>query len=786
MNTWNNLSIRDKADIMKVAIRNGITNLADIKAKYNEFAEGGQLEEESLYEESDGGNMYSKGSWLRKQTAAVNKAFKASSASKKSTPMSNSSAYAMQYFINKGLAPHQAAGLVGNLMRESGLNPLAINPGSKAYGLAQWLGARKKKLFSMYGSRPSLQNQLDFVWWELNNTHKNGLKYLMASRNAEEAARAGMNWFEFSNGDAISEMNKWGQDGRGSMRKGIEFATKLAGQPMPDLAYLDTPDAQQLQMPMQMQQSMNYQPQGNDNYLAFEPSNPQAFFAPLSSYEGSVEQPVAQPLVDAAEQQHKAEMAERQRIMQQNNNMLALVSYLNGSGGQDSSPFGVFNMLVGNPLNISAYGGKIYDGKTEPTQLMQRVNPRYLSEQVTVEGRKAKVMDADYGRNTATVQYDDGTTEIVRPAKDFWTVPNNAVLGSRELKDNQYRTMPTNSEANALADAWAEQTAPTVGHLIAAGLKPLDLVTPSKYVGLLDSDNKNGFLHLFDEDNRGLFINDNPQGMFSKKYAEEHPYWAMAGNLTGDIATGIAAGWAVGKGLNSANKGSYKGLRNFGDGEEAPFQFEGFKEDPIQMHLKRAQAKGYNTSDINVVDLSKSSPERDAFLKQQSEMFHIPESNLLQFYMDHMANNGHASQLRGTRTIIHDGKGSNVNARISHEIDHLLHTPEESVIDDVFDKNFAKTLRESWGNDADTELAARGSQMHDYLGHTGNEKITKENLEYIRDHYEADTGLHNDIGMILKNTKDLGKLAEWLTKYATGLSLPMLMKNYLSSSENTK
>ena len=31
----------EKADMMKVALRNGITNLADIKQKYNEFAGGG-------------------------------------------------------------------------------------------------------------------------------------------------------------------------------------------------------------------------------------------------------------------------------------------------------------------------------------------------------------------------------------------------------------------------------------------------------------------------------------------------------------------------------------------------------------------------------------------------------------------------------------------------------------------------------------------------------------------------------------------------------------------------
>ena len=38
---WDDLSIAEKSEIMKVAIQNGITSLQDIKAKYNEFAEGG-------------------------------------------------------------------------------------------------------------------------------------------------------------------------------------------------------------------------------------------------------------------------------------------------------------------------------------------------------------------------------------------------------------------------------------------------------------------------------------------------------------------------------------------------------------------------------------------------------------------------------------------------------------------------------------------------------------------------------------------------------------------------
>jgi hypothetical protein len=68
MKTWDDLSIKEKADIMGVAISNGITTLPEIKAKYNEFAEGGELSDEYYTDVEDtdaneyksGGKIYIK------------------------------------------------------------------------------------------------------------------------------------------------------------------------------------------------------------------------------------------------------------------------------------------------------------------------------------------------------------------------------------------------------------------------------------------------------------------------------------------------------------------------------------------------------------------------------------------------------------------------------------------------------------------------------------------------------------------------------------------------------
>lgn len=50
---WDNLSISDKSEMMKIAIANGITTLPEIKKAYNEFAKGGKMNASKGYSPSD-------------------------------------------------------------------------------------------------------------------------------------------------------------------------------------------------------------------------------------------------------------------------------------------------------------------------------------------------------------------------------------------------------------------------------------------------------------------------------------------------------------------------------------------------------------------------------------------------------------------------------------------------------------------------------------------------------------------------------------------------------------
>ena len=324
--SWEDLSMREKAEMMKVAVRNGITDLGSIKAEYNEFAKGGP----------------------------------------KSTGISGNAQKAMSYFMGKGLSRDQAAGLVGNLMRESTLNPTAVNKGSGAYGLAQWLGSRKKALFTRYGNAPTFDQQLDFIWHELNTTHKNGLRHLKNSKGFSDAASNAFGYYEFSAGPqgAVQAMNKSRQDGLGALNKGIRFASQLMGQPVPKQAwYKGTGNVQMPEMVAEIPVPE----------VEFMPSNPEVFFG-YNDQGGSPVYPVSyqQPFItfdelpaSATEAQkvdiRKLEEQERKRNLY---NMMGFLGKMygsldNGNSKGETNIFDAIGNLTGyKPFHEFRKGGK--------------------------------------------------------------------------------------------------------------------------------------------------------------------------------------------------------------------------------------------------------------------------------------------------------------------------------------------------------------------------------------------------------------------------------------------
>jgi len=104
---------------------------------------------------------------------------------------------AMDYFMSQGWTKAQAAGIVGNLQKESQFSNDVISgrkkgDGGKAYGLAQWHPDRQanfKKAFGKSISQSTFQDQLKFVNYELTRGTEQGAGNKL--KRATSAAQAG-------------------------------------------------------------------------------------------------------------------------------------------------------------------------------------------------------------------------------------------------------------------------------------------------------------------------------------------------------------------------------------------------------------------------------------------------------------------------------------------------------------------------------------------------------------------------------------------------------------------
>lgn len=114
---------------------------------------------------------------------------------------------AFRYFVGKGLTNKQAAGVVGNLDQESGMDPTIKQfGGGPGRGIAQWsVGGRwdtysGDNLVAYASSRGvsklALRTQLDFIWFELTKYSYYGLTSLRAATTFTAAVKAFQDKFE--------------------------------------------------------------------------------------------------------------------------------------------------------------------------------------------------------------------------------------------------------------------------------------------------------------------------------------------------------------------------------------------------------------------------------------------------------------------------------------------------------------------------------------------------------------------------------------------------------------
>lgn len=159
---------------------------------------------------------------------------------------------AMDFFVSRGWSREQAAGIVGNLVHESGLNPNATHDVDPKTGQPTGLGIaghrleRRQALIEFArakGAAPNdYQTQLEFIDQELRTTEASAGNALRAARTPQEAAAAFVN-FERPLGYDPKDLTKaHGYSNR------VGQAVRLAGGALPpavasDVAFLGKANA---------------------------------------------------------------------------------------------------------------------------------------------------------------------------------------------------------------------------------------------------------------------------------------------------------------------------------------------------------------------------------------------------------------------------------------------------------------------------------------------------------------------------------------------------------------
>ena len=103
--------------------------------------------------------------------------------------------HAFNRFTQAGVPREVAAGLVGNLMQESGaeIDPAAVGDNGNAFGAAQHNGPRRHALFAFADAKgvdpTDFDAQIDFILHEGKTTEKKAWDAILAAPDAASAAR---------------------------------------------------------------------------------------------------------------------------------------------------------------------------------------------------------------------------------------------------------------------------------------------------------------------------------------------------------------------------------------------------------------------------------------------------------------------------------------------------------------------------------------------------------------------------------------------------------------------
>lgn len=306
---WNDLSIKEKADMIKVGVKNGLTNMSDIRQKYNEFASGG--------------NLYPNGGWrdIAKYHIRRNEGFRQHSYA--DAPKGKSWRSVGYGFNDSGFYSKYPMGISKYYDSRGG-----ITRQEAEQELDYMMNIMENQARRAYGSR----------WDQFNDNQKAAIMDTMYQRPAS-VLKGSQFYKAVMAGDpnAGNYLGVTGYANRNNIRRG------LFGNPQ-----ITVPQEQQLQMQQPLiipYESLNIQAQ-NTSQAAQQPIDLEAL---------RKQQELDERQQALAERAQAAET--RQRGME---NLMMAWRMLNEDTSSTDTSNSMPNMLTNNPYSLLAEGGNLY------------------------------------------------------------------------------------------------------------------------------------------------------------------------------------------------------------------------------------------------------------------------------------------------------------------------------------------------------------------------------------------------------------------------------------------
>lgn len=117
----------------------------------------------------------------------------------------------------------------------------------------------------------------------------------------------------------------------------------------------------------------------------------------------------------------------------------------------------------------------------------------------------------------------------------------------------------------------------------------------------------------------------------------------------------------------------------------------------------------------------------------------------------------------------------------SHELDHAVNKPSQAGRQSVLEWFNDNSQNVYFSKNNSTELAARGTQIKDWLKMSRNRDITTDELRNAAKNYVKDTGLDNNMTEMFDKIYDWEKAAKWFSQYASAIAAPVILSNTTES-----